>query len=248
LQLWSRSKELAVEIVEAAVVAEVVELLLRLLCVLRLETGLDQRRSEGGSGFVGLSNLEQLVLENIELLLLGQAKSFSLLFCLLLVDKASLGDLVLGAGLVLVVEAVSESGRDLFPSDGFTASCVSVLVVSDKGWRVSFLEAGFFNEEVNVGDNGRLDHLGSGVDVFVDLGLDESSQLAISRSLLGDASLSNDYCAFGRNNSRRGCSRGNGRRLELLSVEHFVLSEERSGASEGRVGSLCVTHCWNVNL
>jgi len=206
LHLWSRGEELAVEVVEAAVTAEVVELLLWQCCVLWLESGLNQRRCEGGIALVGLSNLEQLVLENTKLLLLGQSKGFSFLFCLLLVDKASLGDLVLGARLVLVVEAVSESGRDLFPSDGLTASCVSVLVVSDKGWRASLLEAGFFDEEVNVGDNGRFDHLGSSVDVFVDLGLDESSQLAISRSFLGDTSLSNDYCAFGRNNGRRGCS------------------------------------------
>lgn len=241
MQLWSGrgSEDLAVEVAEAAVTPDVVELLLW-----RLETGLDRRRCEGGSAVVNLSNLvAQFVLENIELLLLGQAKGFSLLFCLLLVDKSSLCDLVLGAGLVLVVEAVSESGCDLFTSDGLATSCVSLLVVSDKGRRSSFLEAGFFNEEVNIGDNGRLDHLGSGADVFVYLGLDESSQLAISRSLLGDASLSNDYCAFGRNNSRTGCRRGNRGRLELLRVEHFVLSKERSGATEGRVGSLCVTHC-----
>lgn len=130
---------------------------------------------------------------------MGHPKGFSLLFCLFLVDKSSLGDLVLGAGLVLVVEAISEGGGDFFPSNRLAASCVAVLIVSDKGWRSSFLEAGLFDEEVNVGDDRRLDHLGPCVDVVGDLGLDESSQFAISRGLLGDASFSNNDRTGGGN-------------------------------------------------
>ena len=112
------------------------KLLLLLLWKLRLtdiESRLDQCRSEIGNAFVGLSNLEQLVLKNIKLLLLGHTNIFPLLLCLLLVDKSSLGNLVLGAGLVLVVKAIAESGCDLFPGDRFAASCVSVLVVTDEG-------------------------------------------------------------------------------------------------------------------
>jgi len=225
---WSGIEQLAVKVVEAAVVLKVSKLLLMLLRLLDLlrklrladiESRLDQCRSEGSSAFIGLSNLEQLVLENIELLLLGKTKGFSLLFCLLLVDKSSLGNLVLGAGLVLVVKAIAEGGCDLLPGDRLAASSVSVLVVSDKGRRVSFLEAGLFDKEVDVGDNGGLDHLGSGVDVFVYLGLDKCSKFAVSRGLLGDTSFSNNDCAFSWHDSRRGfgsSSRGNSGRLELL--------------------------------
>lgn len=131
--------------------------------------------------------------------MLGQQEGFALLFCLLLVDKSSLGYLVLRAGLVLVMEAISEGRGNLFAGDGLAASCVTILVVSDKGWRASFLEAGLFNGEVNVGDNGGLDHLGCGVDVLGDLFLDKRSKLAISWGLLGDTPFSNDDCTGGGN-------------------------------------------------
>lgn len=70
---WSRIEQLAVKVVEAAVVVKVSKLLLmllllRLLDLLRklrladIESRLDQCRSEGSSAFIGLSNLDQLVL------------------------------------------------------------------------------------------------------------------------------------------------------------------------------------------
>lgn len=136
--------------------------------------------------------MQQIFLEQVDsLLLLGHLKNRSLFFGLFLIRESSLRYFVLRTGLVLVVETVSEGGGDFFPSDGLAASGVALSVVSDKGRRISFLEAGLFDGEVNVGDNRGFDHLGRGADVLRDLFLDEVSQVLVSQGLLGDTSFSN---------------------------------------------------------
>lgn len=130
------------------------------------------------------------------------AEAFPSFFGFFPVGDASLGDLVPGAGLVLVVEAIAEGRSDLFPRDRFRCLRVAVSVVSDKGRRRSFLEAGFLDREVDVGDDGGLDHLGLGVDIILDLGLNDFFEVAVSEGLLGHPSLADHYGAVGGKDQR----------------------------------------------
>lgn len=101
------------------------------------------------------------------------------------------------------MKAVAECGCNLLTSNRFTASCVAIFVVSDERWGISFFRTGLFDEKVDVSDNRGLYHLRSGVDVVVDLGLDEGSQFAVTRCLLGNTAFANNDSTGGRDNSRR---------------------------------------------
>lgn len=171
-------------------------MLLMLLLLLLMERGLCLWRRCGRNDIIvfNVGNLLLLLLRwrQIKKLTLLRLKALlSFVFCLFLVGQPTLGDLVFGTGLVSIVETVPEGRRDLFSCHGFARYRVGVSVVTNKGRRRAFLEAHFLYRKVNIRDDGRLDHLGLGVDVLLDLAVDERSEFAIARGLLGNSSFSN---------------------------------------------------------
>lgn len=169
-------------------------MLLMLLLLLLMERGLCLWRRCGRNDIIvfNVGNFLLLRWRQIKKLTLLRLKALlSFVFCLFLVGQPTLGDLVFGTGLVSIVETVPEGRRDLFSCHGFARYRVGVSVVTNKGRRRAFLEAHFLYRKVNIRDDGRLDHLGLGVDVLLDLAVDERSEFAIARGLLGNSSFSN---------------------------------------------------------
>lgn len=129
----------------------------------------------------------------------------SFVFGLLLVLEPPPGDLVLRAGPVTVGEAVAKGRGDFLTPESLADFAVSVAVVPYKGRQASLFSAGFFDGEINVGDDGGLGDLGVGLRVFLDPVPDHFPELAVSGSLLGEASLSDHHRAIG--GSDLGCGR-----------------------------------------
>mmetsp|Transcript_24709 Transcript_24709/g.68211 ORF Transcript_24709/g.68211 Transcript_24709/m.68211 type:complete len:202 (-) Transcript_24709:157-762(-) len=171
----------------------------------------------------------------------------SLLLGFFLVGESSLSHFVLGARFVSVVEAIAKARGDLFPGDRLGGFRVPRSVVSDKGRCVAFLSAEFFDRKVNVGHDRRFDHLGLGVDVILDLVLDQGSQLSVSRGFLGYSSLSDDDSASGRlDRARRRSGEREGCRLledrngkDLVADEVFLLEERIRVAVHHHVRTAC---------